>query len=80
VGIKTAKEIENETAAKIKCSSRVHIVNEDGSRSGDSGWPNLLTNLSIANFLAGAMAGNYPSKCKGRSFENMVAATALLGG
>jgi hypothetical protein len=49
---------------KIKCFSRVQIVNEDGSLHGDSGWtgPNLLTNLGIANFLAGAMAANAGSK------------------
>jgi len=50
--------------SKIKCFSRVQIVNEDGSLAGDSGWtgPNLLTNLGVENFLAGALAGNAGSK------------------
>jgi hypothetical protein len=48
---------------KIKGMFRIHIVNEDGSLAGDSGWKeNLVTNLGVANFLAGAMAGNAGSK------------------
>ena len=49
---------------KLKCFSRVQIVNPDGSIAGDSGLvgPNLLTNLGIQNFLAGAVMGNAASK------------------
>lgn len=46
----------DEVLSKIKCFSKVHIVNEDGSLSGDSGWtgPNMITNLGLQNFLCGA--------------------------
>jgi hypothetical protein len=47
----------------IKGMYRIHIVNQDGTLAGDSGWKkNVVTNLGIANFLAGAMAGNAGSK------------------
>lgn len=51
------------TLGKIKCFSRVQI-SEEGKLVGDSGWtgPNRITNLGLANFLAGVMAGNAGSK------------------
>ena len=38
---------------KIKCFSRVNIVNPDGTLAGDSGWtgPNMITNLGIQRYL-----------------------------
>ena len=42
---------------------RVHIVDPDGSITGDSGWcKNQTTALGLQNFLAGAMAGSAGSK------------------
>lgn len=47
----------------IKGVYRIHIVDEDGSIASDSGWhTNMVTNLGIQNFLAGAVFGNTGSK------------------
>lgn len=56
--------MELEQVARLKCFSRVRLVNPDGTIAGDSGWtgPNIVTNLGLQNFLAGAMAGNAGSK------------------
>lgn len=47
---------------KIRGFYRVHIVNEDGSLAGDSGWhENLVTNAGFLNYLVetlGAIAGS----------------------
>ena len=52
-----------ETGFKIKGMFRVNIIDPDGRISGDSGWHiNVVTNLGLQNFLAGAMAGNANSK------------------
>lgn len=44
---------------KIKCFSRVNIINEDGTLAGDSGWtgPNMITNLGIQQYLTAGIVG-----------------------
>jgi hypothetical protein len=44
---------------KVKGVFRIHIVNEDGSLAGDSGWmENTVTCAGLQYYLAGAAFGN----------------------
>lgn len=48
-----------EDKASVRGFYRVHILNEDGTLDGDSGWhENQITNLGFNQFLVGALGGS----------------------